>query len=141
MEREALKVLGLDVGERRIGVAVGEISGIVVRPLDAIHRSTFQDDLSAIVHLIEYHGVGSIVVGLPISLNGRIERQGKLVRGFIRALAKESTVPVHFHDERFSTVEAERLLREAGHQPSRDKSLLDSASAAVILRAYLHSQT
>jgi len=140
MEREALKVLGLDVGESRIGVAVGDISGIVVSPLDAIHRSTFQEDFSAIAHLVEYYGIGSIVVGLPISLNGRIERQGKLVRGFIRSLTKESTVPVHFQDERFSTIEAERLLREAGHQPSRDKGLLDSASAAVILRAYLNSQ-
>lgn len=141
MEREALKVLGLDVGERRIGVAVSDIKGIVVSLLDAVRRSTFQDDLTAIAHLVEYHSIGSIVVGLPISLNGRIERQGKLVRGFIRALTKESIVPVHFHDERFSTVEAERLLREAGHQPSRNKGLLDSASAAVILRAYLHSQT
>ena len=136
---EALRVLGLDVGERRIGVAVGDPSGIVVTPMPAIQRSSLEEDLKAVVRLTEDHQAMTVVVGIPISLNGRMGRQARQVQRFIQALARESSVPVYSQDERFSTVEAERLLREGGHQPSREKGLRDSASAAVILRAYLDS--
>lgn len=136
----AKRVLGLDVGESRIGVALCDSSGIIVSPLAAIKRSNLENDLKAIVRLAEDNDVRAVVVGLPISLNGRMERQARLVSRFIRDLAKESPVPVRSQDERFSTAEAERLLREGGHQPSREKGLRDSASAAVILRAYLDSE-
>jgi putative Holliday junction resolvase len=139
MAGEALRVLGLDVGERRIGVAVGDPTGIVVTPMSAIQRSSLEDDLRAVVRLAGDQEAGIVVVGVPISLSGRIGPQARLVQRFIRALAREAPVPVYSQDERFSTVEAERLLREGGHQPSRDKGLRDSASAAVILRAYLDS--
>jgi putative Holliday junction resolvase len=134
------RVLGLDVGESRIGVAVADGTGIIISPLPAIKRSILEDDLKAVVRLTGVHEVRAVVVGLPISLNGRLERQGRLIRRFILDLTKESPVPVYSQDERFSTAEAERLLREGGHQPSREKSLRDSASAAVILRSYLDSE-
>ncbi len=143
MEGETLtlkRVLGLDVGESRIGVAVADGTGIIISPLPAIKRSILEDDLKAVVRLTGVHEVRAVVVGLPISLNGRLERQGRLIRRFILDLTKESPVPVYSQDERFSTAEAERLLREGGHQPSREKSLRDSASAAVILRSYLDSE-
>ncbi|MFH1560116.1 MAG: Holliday junction resolvase RuvX [Chloroflexota bacterium] len=139
MEGEALRVLGLDVGGRRIGVALSDPTGTLVSPLPAIQRTSLEEDIKAAVRLAEDHQAKAVVVGLPISLNGRMERQARLVQRFIQALAKESPVPVHSQDERFSTVEAERLLREGGHQPSREKGLRDSASAAVILLAYLDS--
>ena len=134
-----IKVLGLDVGESRIGVAVGDPAGIAVTPQPAIQRSSLEEDLKAVVRLTGEHQAKAVVVGIPISLNGRMGPQARLVQRFIQALARESPVPVHSQDERFSTVEAERLLREGGHQPSREKGLRDSASAAVILRAYLDS--
>ncbi|MQF48726.1 Holliday junction resolvase RuvX [SAR202 cluster bacterium AC-647-N09_OGT_505m] len=135
---EAIKhFLGLDVGERRIGVAVGDSAGIVVTPLPAIQRSGLEEDFKSVVRLTEEHQAKAVVVGIPISLNGRMGPQARLVLRFIQDLARWSPVPVYSQDERFSTVEAERLLREGGHQPSREKSLRDSASAAVILRAYL----
>ncbi|MDA0987901.1 MAG: Holliday junction resolvase RuvX [Chloroflexi bacterium] len=141
MEGETLKkVLGLDVGESRIGVAIADGTGIIVSPLPAIKRSSLEEDFKAVARLTEDHEVRAVVVGLPISLNGRLERQARLIRRFILALSKESSVPVYSQDERFSTAEAERLLHEAGHQPSREKGLRDSASAAVILRAYLDSE-
>jgi len=133
------KVLGLDVGESRIGVAVGDSMGIVVTPMPAIQRSNLEDDLKTVVSLIGEHQAKAVVVGIPISLNGRMGPQARLVKRFIQALARESPVSVHSQDERFSTAEAERLLRQGGHQPSREKGLRDSASAAVILRAYLDS--
>ncbi|MDP6494568.1 MAG: Holliday junction resolvase RuvX [Dehalococcoidia bacterium] len=143
MEGEGLsqrKILGLDVGNSRIGVAIGDASGIVVSPLPAIQRSSLEEDFGAVLRLTEEHGTRAVVVGLPISLSGRMGPQARLVRRFIQALAKELPIPVHSQDERFSTVEAERLLHEAGHQPSRGKGLRDSASAAVILWAYMDSE-
>ena len=74
---------------------------------------------------------------MPISLNGSIGPQAKLVEGFIKALREKTDLPVDTMDERFSTAEAERLLRQAGRQPSRNKGELDSAAAAVILQEYL----
>ena len=140
MEGAVLRVLGLDVGERRIGVAVSDPTGTIVSPVAAIQRVSQEADIRAVTTLAAEYEAEAIVVGLPISLNGRLGPQGRLVREFIRSLSKESPVPVHPHDERFSTVEAERLLREAGHAPSREKGLRDSAAASVILQAYLDAK-
>ena len=137
MEGAVLRVLGLDVGERRIGVAVSDPTGTIVSPVAAIRRVSQESDIRAVTALAGEYEAEAIVVGLPISLSGRLGPQGRLVREFIRSLSKESPIPVHPHDERFSTVEAERLLREAGHAPSREKGLRDSAAASVILQAYL----
>ena len=140
MEGAVLRVLGLDVGERRIGVAVSDPTGTIVSPVTAIRRVSQEADIRAVTALAGEYDAEAIVVGLPISLNGRLGPQARLVREFIRSLSKESPVPVHSHDERFSTVEAERLLREAGHAPSREKGLRDSAAASVILQAYLDAK-
>ena len=139
MEGEALRVLGLDVGESRIGVAIGDPTGTIASPIAAIQRRNPEKDMKAVVRLVEEHRAKAVVVGLPLSLSGRVGPQARLVRQFIQALRRESPVPVHPQDERFSTVEAERLLRESGQQPSRNKGLRDSASAAVILQSYLDS--
>ena len=103
MEGENLRILGLDVGERRIGVAVGDSAVIVVTPLPAIQRRSLEEDLRAVVHLAGDHEARAVVVGVPISLNGRMGPQARLVRRFIQALARGSPVPVYSQDERFST--------------------------------------
>ena len=125
------------MGESRIGAAISDPTGAIVSPLPAIRRASLDDDLAAIAGLAREHDAAAIVVGLPVSLSGGLGPQGRAVRDFTLALSKSSAVPVHSQDERFSTAEAERLLREAGREPSRDKGLRDSASACVILRAYL----
>ena len=137
MEGGGLRTLGLDVGESRIGVAVSDPTGTIVNPLAAISRVNLEDDLSAVTRLAEEREAEAIVVGLPISLNGRMGPQARRIQEFIRSLSGQSPVPVHAQDERFSTVEAERLLREGGRAPSREKGLRDSAAACVILQAYL----
>ena len=136
----ALRLLGLDVGASRIGAAISDPTGAIVSPLDAITRASRDDDLAAIAGLAQEHNASVIVVGLPLSLSGGLGPQGRAVRDFIRALSESSAVPVHSQDERFSTVEAERLLREAGREPSRNKGLRDSAAACVILQAYLDAR-
>ena len=135
-----LRMLGLDVGERRIGVARSDPTGTLATPLPFIRRRSLEKDLSVVVELAASQGANAIVVGIPISLNGKVGPQAKVVMAFRDALALVSPVPVYPQDERFSTAEAERLLRESGHEPSREKGLLDSASAAVILQAYLDSK-
>ena len=130
----------MDVGASRIGVAVSDPTGLIVSPLAAIRRAGLDVDLAAIAGLAQEYAVVAIVVGLPVSLNGRLGPQGREVRSLIRALSERFEVPVHAQDERFSTVEAERLLREAGREPSRNKGLRDSAAACVILRAYMDAQ-
>ena len=128
------------MGASRIGAAISDPTGAIVSPLDAITRASLDDDLAAVAALARAHDVAAIVVGLPLSLSGGLGPQGREVRDFIRTLSDASAVPVHSQDERFSTVEAERLLREAGHAPSRNKGLRDSAAACVILRAYLDAR-
>ena len=140
MEGGVLRLLGLDVGGRRIGVSVSDPTGTITSPLTAIQRASLDKDLQAITGLVEELQAVAIVVGLPISLNGRMGPQAKRIQEFIRSLSNRSTVPVHAQDERFSTVEAERLLREAGRAPSREKGLRDSAAASVILQAYLDTK-
>ena len=139
MVQYSVRILGLDVGEKRIGVAVAYPDGIVVRPLVAINRSSISDDIDKVVSLISEYNVELVVVGLPISLNGKLSHQARSVKEFTRSLTDASPVRVKSHDERFSTVEANRLLIDAGRKPSRNKGLLDSASAAVILQSYLES--
>jgi putative Holliday junction resolvase len=139
MVKNPLRILGLDVGDKRIGVAVAYSDGIVVRPLDAIQRSFMDDDIGKIVTLINQYNAELVVVGLPISLNGRLGPQARIVKEFTQILSHASPVTVKSHDERFSTIEAKRLLIDSGRKPSRNKGLLDSAAAAVILQAYLES--
>ncbi len=135
-----MRVLALDVGERRIGVALSDPLGLLARPLTTITRTNEQDDIEAVLRLAQEHGAEEILVGLPISLSGRRGPQARLTAQFIRALSARTDLPVKSRDERLSSVEAERLLRESGIEPSRQKALLDAAAAAVVLQSYLDSR-
>lgn len=141
MEGKTLRVLSLDLGEKRIGVAVSDPTGTIVTPVNAIVRKDSEEkDVKSVLELVTLYGPGTIVIGLPITLSGRLGQTARLVQDFISALSLKSSVPIVPQDERFSTVEAERLLREGGHVPSREKGLRDSASAAIILQSYLDRQ-
>ena len=135
-----MRVLALDVGEKRIGVALGDPTGLIASPLVTIDRVGDPDDVEAVLDLAAEHGVEEIVVGIPISLSGREGPQAKRVARFKRSLAARATVPVTPLDERYSTVQAEKLMREAGMQPSRERDRVDAAAAAVVLQSYLDSR-
>ena len=134
------RILALDVGARRIGVAVSDPTGLLATPLQAIDRTRSPSAVSEIVRLVEEYGAGEIVVGLPKSLSGHAGTQVQRVKRFVDALADQASVPVVLQDERYTSVQAERLLREAGRQPSRDKGSVDSAAAALILQSHLDSR-
>ena len=107
-------VLCLDVGDRRIGVAVGDTGIALARTLTVIHRKGGRPDLDAVAQLAREHNVERIVVGLPRSLDGTLGPQARKVQAFVAALKRHVDAPIEMWDERFSTVEAERLMAETG---------------------------
>lgn len=135
--QDRTRLLGLDVGERRIGLAISDRDGSLATPYTAIERRGLERDIAALLKLVRQEEVGRIVVGIPFALDGSLGPQAQLIMAFHQALQVSSPVPVETWDERFSTVEAERLLREAGVSPSRHKGRLDASAAAVILQGYL----
>ena len=132
-----MKVLGLDYGGRRIGVAVSDPQGSMAFPRRVIVRTSREKDVAVILRLAQEEEVERIVVGLPISLDGAPHAQAQRVEAFCEELRRHSPVPVETWDERFSTFEAEHALREAGVQPSQEKGRVDAAAAAIILQGWL----
>jgi putative Holliday junction resolvase len=135
-----LRLIGLDVGDRRIGVALSGPNGLIATPLTYLHSAGKKRDIAYLLTLAEHHGAEGFVVGLPLLLSGEVGPQAKRVLAFVEALRAASSLPVETWDERLSTVEAQQLMREAGRQPSREKGNLDAAAAAVILQSYLDTR-
>ena len=129
--------MSLDVGERRIGVAIGDELDMISSPLTVVQRRV--GDLSEIRDLAREKGVDRIVVGLPTGLSGREGPQAALVRQFAEALADavSPSTTVEFWDERLTTAVAERALRESRNRRQRRKGDVDAVAAAVILQGYL----
>jgi putative Holliday junction resolvase len=130
------RILGLDYGTRRIGVAVSDPLGLTAGPLDVID-ATVPDLDDRLRNLAEDLGVELIVVGLPIGLDGREGPAAGSARRFAERVAAATGLPVEVYDERFSTVTAERVLLEAGMRRERRKEARDRVAAAVFLQAYL----
>jgi putative Holliday junction resolvase len=130
-------VLGLDIGDRRVGLAIGHVTGTLAVPLGVLTRTTIENDVHFILEVAESRRADCIVAGIPFSLNGQIGHQAKKVQAFLRALGASTCIPVETVDERFSTAEAERLLRLGGSLPSQDRGKIDAASATIILQEYL----
>ena len=135
-----MRILALDVGDKRIGVAVSDLLSILASPLIAIERTSDSKAIDAILEIADEQEAGEIVVGLPISLSGGYSDQTKSVAAFVRKLEARSPVPVNTADERYSTVEAERLLSQSKPQRARSRGEIDAAAAAVILQSYLDSR-
>jgi putative Holliday junction resolvase len=129
--------MGLDIGEKRIGVALSDPGGVLATPFTILECTEEERDLDALVSIAAEQDVGVIVVGLPYSMDGSIGPQAALVQGFARRLAQKTDVPVAFQDERLSTVTAVELLPARRRGRSKRKVRYDAAAAAVILQAYL----
>jgi len=133
-----MRVLGLDVGDKRIGVAISDPEEIIARPLTVISGNEGKSAIEAIAQLVEQYDVKLIIIGLPYSLNGSEGQQAEKVKSFVEMLSRSINTRIEFRDERLSTVAAQRLLSEAGRKRSR-KSPRDDAAAAFILQGYLDS--
>lgn len=134
-------LLGLDVGDVRIGVAVSDVLGSGAHPLCTLTRTNRQRDITAIGDLVSIHQVERIVVGLPISLDGTLGAQAKKVQKFGDRLAQALQIPVEFCDERFTTSEAEEILDQLDKDVKERKKIIDQVSAVIILNEYLRSNT
>ncbi len=132
-----LRLLGLDVGDRRIGVAVSDPTGSLATPIEAYWRRDLPSDVRHIAGLADELGVSGIIVGLPINMNGTEGPQAEKTRSFADALAAAG-LEVTLWDERLSTVEAKRRLIEVGGKRRRRiRELIDAEAAALILETYL----
>jgi putative holliday junction resolvase len=131
------RVLGLDVGEVRIGVALSDPERTVALPAGTIRVAGGPQDLKAVAGLVREHEATEVVVGHPLSLSGQRGAAAKRAEDFADGLRMILNVPVHLQDERLTTVEAERDLRGAGADAKRLRAAVDQASASLILRAFL----
>ena len=132
-----MQYLALDLGNRRIGLATGGDDGVPAVPAGHLERKTLRQDLDRVLAEAAQRNACAIVVGMPYSLSGETGPQAKLAQGFVWELRKRTNLPVHIVDERFSSVEAEGLLRDSGVQPSRRKGDVDAMAAALILERFL----
>jgi putative holliday junction resolvase len=135
-----MRVLGLDVGDRRIGVAVSDETGVLASPLFTLERVGPRKDPQAIAALVREHEVAEIVVGLPRNMDGSIGPQAQKVQAFAETLKLAAHVPVRFWDERLTTVEAEQILAERNVPWPRRQGLVDQVAAVLILQEYLDHQ-
>jgi len=132
-----MRVLGLDYGSRRIGVAVCDELGMTAQGVGTVVRKNRDADLAAIAVFIERFGVERIVVGYPVRLDGSEGIQCGKVNRFIRRLQTRFTIPVIRRDETLSTKEAEELLRETGVRREKKRGIVDRLAASIILQGYL----
>lgn len=132
-----MRILGLDIGDKRIGVAVSDGLGLTAQGLTTVQRDNC---LEALRDLVKEYEVESIIVGIPKMLNGSIGIQGEKVFRFVDELRTALSVPISLWDERFSTVSAEKVLVEANMSRKKRKGVRDKVSAVLILQSYLDSK-
>jgi putative Holliday junction resolvase len=132
-----MRSLGLDIGDRRIGVALSDPEEKLASPFTIINRINDIADVEAIVDIVRQYQVGWIIVGLPRLMNGSLGAQAEKVIAFTEKLCQSVEAPVEFRDERLTTVSARRLMRAAEIVKKNRKGGDDAVAAALILQGYL----
>lgn len=138
-----MRVLGLDPGERRVGIAISDPTGTLARPLQTLVRGSREEDFAALAALVAEYDVGLVVVGRPLSLNGTEGPQARRVARYADALSAHLPARVVLWDERFTTVTAREILHQSHGRKERRRARsagrVDAVAAAVILQSYLDS--
>lgn len=135
-----MRALGLDIGEARVGVAVSDPSGRVASPVTVLDARALMRDPAPLQQLVEDYEVESLVVGLPLTLAGDEGHQALEVREVAERLAEVLGVPLEYHDERNSSAEAKRAMREAGMSEREQRGSLDKIAAAIVLQGWLDAR-
>ena len=135
-----MRILGVDLGRRRVGVAVSDPTGLIASPLTVVEVRGIKDAVRRVLEICREQQAERVVVGLPVTLGGELGPQAREVLEFVEALRRESPVPVETWDERLSTVGATRLLRAGGHDTRSMRGRVDAAAAAFMLQGYLDSR-
>ena len=139
--RAAGRILGLDVGSRRIGIAVSDPLGITAQGLDTLQRRNKRQDLAALERLVREYSVREIVVGLPLRMSGAAGTQSDKMQDFAEELRKRFHLPVHLWDERLTSAEANRLLRETELSIEKRAKAVDRMAAILILQGFMERRT
>ncbi len=135
------RYLGLDIGNRRIGVAVSDELGLTAQPVLTLERrSSRREDLRSLARLCRRFGVAGIVVGDPVHLSGEASPQAEKNRKFAEELRELTGLPIHFWDERLTTHEAHRILYEAGQARQTHHKVVDQVAAVLILQSFLEDR-
>ena len=134
------RVMALDIGKVRIGVALSDPLGYTAQPLLTLWRKSRGEDLRSLLRLIRKHEVGVIVVGNPLHLSGKVSAWAAKVQAFAAELGMRSGLPIELWDERLSSVAAHEILDEAGHDPRDRKQVIDQVAAVVILRGWMEAK-
>ncbi len=132
-----MKIMALDVGRVRIGIAISDSLGIIASPYENYDRKNISSDIAHIKNVIEQNGVTKVLVGLPVSMDGSLNEQCRSVMGFTDELKKAISLPVEYVDERFSSLSAERVLLSADVSRKDRKKVRDKLAASIFLQNYL----
>ena len=132
-----MRIMALDVGSKRIGVALSDPLKITAQGLQTFQRTTLEEDIKGLWKLIDEYEVSQLVVGLPKNMDGTIGFKAEEVQQFVADLTAERKIEVIWIDERLTTVSAERVLLEADVSRAKRKKVIDKMAAVVILQSYL----
>lgn len=133
------RILALDPGSKRIGVALSDELGWIAQPLETYERRSIEADVAHIQQLVRRHDVGRVVMGLPLQLDGQVGVQAEAVQRMIETLQRALSIPVIAWDERLTTKSAEQMLIEADVSRKKRKGAVDRVAAALLLQNYLES--
>jgi putative Holliday junction resolvase len=135
-----LRYLCLDPGRKRIGVAVSDETGLIASPVGVIQVGDRAQVFKQVLRHIEEQEAGKLIIGLPLHMNGDEGIEAARARDFARQLSKLTKIPIDFMDERLTSVEADRLMQEAGVKREKRKANIDARAAAIILQTYLDAE-
>ncbi len=135
-----MRLMGLDVGDKRIGIALSDEGAVIASPRETLERSGNRKDIRYMLELARREDVSEIVVGMPFSLDGSLGPQAHKVERFVEALKAETDIRITTWDERLTTVSAERALLEGNVSRAKRKKTIDRVAAALILQGYLDSR-
>lgn len=132
--------MALDLGKRRIGLALSDVTGIVAQGLETLQRTNLRQDLARLAKLASEHNVTLIVMGNPLHMSGREGRGTEHARDFAERLEALTAIPVQLWDERLTTVQAQRVLRESGASIEKRAKAVDRLAAVILLESFLDSR-
>ncbi|WJQ83514.1 Holliday junction resolvase RuvX [Brevibacillus brevis] len=135
------RLMGLDVGDKTIGVAVSDELGWTAQGVETIKRQSKEKDFARLSELVSQYQIGAFVVGLPKNMNGTIGPRAEMCQTFGKLLEERTSLPVHMWDERLTTMAAERMLISADVSRQKRKTVIDKMAATLILQGYLDAKS
>ena len=131
------RIVGFDIGQKRIGIALSDLLGLTAQGVKTYHRKNLEADYQYLVQFIKENDVGSMVVGLPKNMNNSLGFKAEEIQNFITGLTQKVDIPVFWVDERLTTVSAERMLVDADISRKKRKNVVDKIAAVLILQLHL----